>query len=419
MTTPPDDDQRTSLEPSAGDSEIPKTSEHEQRSKPARWRRNALWILGGLLCLGSLAAWSNSLEKPAAASVPPDVPRVEGDSIVFSEAYAKRIQLERATVQKAPLTPVVWVVGTVAFNPTHMAAVGTRLRGLVRSVKKFEGDVVEKGELLAEVESAELGEAQASVATLEAELRAAQINAERERRLKDKQLSTAREFEVAQTELSKYEALLHAARQRVAAMGSSADGKGVIGLGRHAIRSPISGTLIERHVAAGQSVDADLVAFRIANLDHLWVELAVYEQNLASIRVGDSVVLSPAAAPGEHIEGQVAHIGAQIDPDTRSTDVRIAIDNKSRKLRPGQAVTAEIQATRGASRPVLFVPNDAVTVIDGQPTVFVSDTPTSVRAVAVKLGGSNGDQQQVIEGLHEGQSVVVRGVFAIKSELFR
>lgn len=419
MTHPSDDETRMTIPPSAPDSHTPSVSPDHPGPRPRRWRRGLPWLAAGTLGLGIAAVWASSAEKPAAASVPPDVPRVEGNSIVFSDAYAARIRLERAEVTSAPLTPVLSVVGTVTFNPEHMAAVGTRLRGLVRSVSKFEGDEVSRGTLLAEVESAELGDAQASVATLRAERGAAQINADRERGLRERQLSTAREHEVAQTELTKYDALLHAAHQRVAALAGSSDGKGVIGLGRHAIRSPISGTLLERHVATGQSVDADLVAFRVANLDELWVELAVFEQHLGRIRIGDSVVLSALATPTETITGRVAHIGAQIDSETRSADVRIEIDNRARKLRPGQAVTAEIQASQGAGRPVLLVPSGAVTVVDGQPTVFVSESPTAVRALAVELGASNGNQQQVTQGLQEGQTVVVRGVFALKSELFR
>jgi cobalt-zinc-cadmium efflux system membrane fusion protein len=417
MTTTPDTEQTKTTAPNGSTTTSEATGNTAAKTRRWRW---ATLIAGAGLAIGVVAYATNSVDKPTtAAAEPPDVPHVEGDRIVFSEAFATRIGIERAPVKLAPLTPVVSVVGTVTFNPEHMAAVGTRLRGLVRMVHKFEGDEVKQGDLLATVESAELGEAQAAVTTLEAERRAAEINAERERQLKEKQLSTAREYEVAQTELQKYAALLHAARQRVAALGSSADGQGVIGLGRHAVRSPISGTLIERHVSTGQSVEADLVAFRVANLDHLWVELAVFERNLDSIRVGDAVVLSPLANPDERMEGRIAHIAAQIDPDTRSADVRIALDNTARKLRPGQAVTAEIEASKGAHRPVLMVPNTAVTVIDGQPTVFVSDGETSVRTVPVELGVTNGDQQQIIKGLEEGQTVVSRGVFALKSELFR
>ncbi len=406
---------RSSATESTGPDPIPQAPQ----LTPPRSRRALPIILVSVLGAGLLAFLLKPQEKAAVASVAPDVPHVEGDRIVFSEAFASRIGLERTEVKHAPLTPVLSVVGTVTFNPEHMAAVGTRLRGLVRTVHKFEGDVVKKGELLAAVESAELGEAQAAVATLEAEMRAAEMNATREKQLMIRQLSTAREFEVAQAELTKYKALLHAARQRVAALGSSADGRGVIGFGRHAVRSPINGTIIERQISTGQSVQADLVAFRVANLDQLWVELAVFEQGLSSIRIGDEVVLSPLVNPTQRIEGRIAHIAAQIDPDTRSADVRIAIEDKTRQLRPGQAVTAKIEASRGAQRPVLLIPNTAVTVVDGQPTVFVCDSPKSVRAVPVELGATNGDQQQILNGLEEGQSVAVRGVFALKSELFR
>lgn len=415
---PNDDEARPSRPPNA-----PELTRSTEQVPPAATRPRGprvLPLLGlAAVLAGGVAYATRPAQEPALAVEPPDVPFIEGDRIVFSDAFRTRIQLETAEVALAPLTPVVSVVGTVAFNPEHMAAVGTRLRGLVRTVHKFEGDAVEKGELLAAIESAELGEAQAAVSTLEAERRAAQINAEREQKLRDQQLSTAREYEVARAELQKFEALLHAAKQRVAALGSSGDGQGVIGLGRHAVRSPISGTVIERHISTGQSVEADLVAFRVANLDQLWVELAVYEQSLGSIRVGDEVELEALSNPNQRIEGRIAHIAAQIDPNTRSADVRIAIDNKDRRLRPGQAVTAKIEASQAAAAPVLSVPSTAVTVIDGQPTVFVSDSPTSVRAVPVQLGATNGERQQVTKGLTEGQVVAVRGVFALKSELFR
>ena len=191
----------------------------------------------------------------------PDVPRVEGERIAFSDTFAKRIGLETAEVRLGPLTPVISVVGTVALDPEHLAAVGTRLRGLVRSMHKFEGDDVKKGELLAEIDSAELGEAQASVRMLGAQRDAAKMNAEREQQLLERQLSTAREAEVAMAELKKYDALQKAAQQRVRAL-SGQSGEGNPALGRYSLRSPIDGTIIDRGISTGQSVEADLVAFR-------------------------------------------------------------------------------------------------------------------------------------------------------------
>lgn len=382
------------------------------------WKRTIALAVGGLGVVACLVAFKSN--DPAETAVQaPDVPEVEGSRIVFSEAFAKRVGLKRTAVRLGPLTPVISVVGTVDLNPEHLAAVGTRVPGLVRSVRLFEGDTVKQGEVLAEIDSAELGEAQAAVVTVRAEHQAAEINARRELQLLEKQLSTAREAEVAQVELKKQEALLDAAQQRVAALGGAPITAGAAGLGRHAIVSPIAGTVISRHVSTGQSVGADLVAFSVADIDHLWVELSVFERNLSSIKLGDAVELSPLSDPEQRLAGRVAHIGAQINPDTRSAVVRITVDNHERKLRPGQAITAEIHASVGAAKPVLIVPNTAVTVVDGQPTVFISDTPTSVRAAPVTLGQTNGDEQQIIRGLNKGQMVVSEGIFALKSELFR
>jgi membrane fusion protein, heavy metal efflux system len=403
-------------EPRAGETAAARPSALTPSPSPsfARWG-----ALAGALVLGVVGfVVLSGDDADRAPVVQPDVPRVEGNRIHFSEAFAKRIGLEVAAVRKGPLTPTISVVGTVALDPEYVAAVGTRLKGLVRSVAKFEGDTVEKGDILGEIDSAELGEAQASISMLRAERQAAEINAARESQLLEQRLSTAREAEVAATELKKYDALLDAANQRVVALGGQAPG-GKVALGRYVLRSPIDGTIIDRNVSTGQSVEADLVAFRIGNLDYLWVELAVYEQHLGSIAVGDAVSLQLLSNPEVVIEGRIEHIGAQVNPDTRSADVRIEVDNRDRKLLPGQAVTAEIQASRGAAQPVLFVPRSAITVVDGQPTVFVSTGENQVRVVEVTLGKSDGDDQQIIAGLKHGERVVSSGVFALKSELFR
>lgn len=357
-------------------------------------------------------------DDEAPPEILPDVPRVEGERILFSESFAERVGIQITPVRVGPLTPVVSVVGTVTLDPAHVAAVGTRLKGLVRSMRRFEGDDVKAGETLAEVDSAELADAQASVRMLAAEREAAKANAEREEQLFAQRLSTAREFEVAQAEFTKYNALLKAAQQRVQALGGNPNERGGV-MGRHLLRSPIDGTIIDRNIATGQSVVADHVAFRIANLDHLWVELAVYEQNLGSIRIGDAVTLKLLSDPEVAIEGRVAHIGAQVHPETRSADVRVEVDNRERKLIPGQAVTAEILATRNAGAEVLVVPRTAVTVVDGQPTVFVADGENAVRIARVTLGKGDDDEQQVLEGVTADDEVVSSGVFALKSEMFR
>lgn len=337
---------------------------------------------------------------------------MDGSAIVFSAAFRQRAEITFSKADRTPFKPTVRVVGTVSFNPSYVAAIGTRLRGTVRRTFKYEGDPVKSGEALAEVESAELGEAQAGIAQAQASFGAAEIHARRETDLLEKSLTTAREAEVATSELTNRRASLQAAQQRVRAYG----GGGEFGL--FVVRSPIAGTVVERHLAPGQSVDGNAIGYKVADLDHLWVELSVFERDLGFVRIADDVEIHPLADPDVKIGGKVAHVGEVIDPTTRSTDVRVAVDAPKYHLRPGQSVHAVI--TSGTvERAALLIPHAAVVFVDGKPTVFVAESDTRVRAVTVRLGASDGTRHEVLEGLQPGQLVASAGVFALKSELFR
>lgn len=349
-----------------------------------------------------------------------DAPTTDGHVIVLTPSYRKRIGLTTVPVRQAPLTPVVKAVGTVTFDPQYVAAVGTRLKGLVRNVVRFEGDWVKKGDLLAEIDSPELGSAQASVLMYRAQIKAAEKNMAREQDLASRGLTTAREVEDAAATLEEDRAKLIAAEQQVSALGGGRVGeKGGTGIGAHQLTSPLDGTVVERHVSAGQSVESHLTAFRVANLDHLWVELAVFERNLAGIKKGDRVEIQPLSSVEPPIVGQVAYVGEQIDPTTRTADVRVEVNNEKRELRAGQAVSAKIQASGAQRAAVAQVPLQSITYVDGKPTVFVAETDLRIVVTPVELGDADGEDRHIVSGLNVGQQVVTGGVFALKSELFR
>jgi cobalt-zinc-cadmium efflux system membrane fusion protein len=248
----------------------------------------------------------------------------------------------------------------------------------------------------------------------EAQRKAASLNAAREKDLASRKLTTAREAEVAEAQLVEQRATLTAAQQKVAALGGSTGGP----FGVYLLRAPLAGTVVERRISAGQSVEDNLVAFRVADLDHLWIELAVFEKNLGALRRGDAVEVHPLADPIQTIAGNIAHVGDLLDESTRSAAVRVKVDNRERKLRPGQSVTAIIQAS-GPARSALLVPLAAVTFVDGKPTVFVAESEERVVPTPVELGAADRDAQEIKAGLAEGATVVSEGVFALKSELFR
>jgi membrane fusion protein, heavy metal efflux system len=400
------------------------TSQQPLSAAPApRPRSKKSALIGGAALLGLvgvIVVWqSNGEAAPDKGSAAPDVPRVQGDTISFSETFAKRAGIKRAKVRYDQLVPVVSAVGTVDFNAEHVAAIGTRLRGLVTRVSKFEGDAVKANEVLAHVESAELGEAQANVSMLDAERGAAELNAQREAKLAERSLTTAREAEIAAVEAKKAGLLLGAAQQKVAALGGSSRLKHERMLGAHAVLSPIAGTVVERNVAPGQFVEGQLVAFKVANLDHLWIELDVFERNLMRVNVGDRAELRPLSGTSDTLVGRVAKVASRIDQETHSAKVRIEVENQDRKLRVGQAVQAAIHSGGGAHAKLPIVPTAAITFVDGKPTVFVSAGPSAVRVIGVQLGANDGDETEIVTGLKENDEIVTEGAFALKSELFR
>ncbi|MBX3197581.1 MAG: efflux RND transporter periplasmic adaptor subunit [Labilithrix sp.] len=380
------------------------------RSLPTRWIAAGV---GLSLLAGGVGLYKvKSAKRAPGVEVTRDVPHLEGNTIVFSPAFRDRAEIAFTKAERIPFKPMVRVVGTVSFNPSYVAAIGTRLRGTVRRTFKYEGDRVSPNEALAEVESAELGEAQATIAQAEATQKAAEMHARREQDLLDKGLTTAREAEIANSELASSRAGLQAAQQRVKSLG----GNGTFGL--FVLRTPIGGHVVEHHISPGQSVDSNVVGYKVADLEHLWIALSVFERDIVSVHVGDDVDVVPIAAPGQAIVGRVAHVGEVIDPTTRSTQVRVTVDHPKYHLRVGQSVQATIRSA-SAEREALLVPQSAVIFVDGKPTVFVGEGETRARAVTVRLGGNDGTRHEILEGVEPGQLVASAGVFALKSELFR
>jgi membrane fusion protein, heavy metal efflux system len=390
-------------------------------------RRRSPWIVVFVLLVAvglvSTAVAVTHKSTPATAAEVQNLPRVDGKRIVFSDQYAKRIQLESVEIGQNAMVPAFSVVGAVTFDPAHVARVGARLRGLFRDVYRFEGAKVKAGEALASIDSPELGEAQASVSMLDSENHAAQLHRTRERALAQRQLTTPRVVEEASAAAERSEALLAAAQHRVSALAGRMSAAGARGLGVHTFSSPLNGTIIERHVAKGQLVEANHVAFLVADLDHVWVELSVFERALPSIKMGDLVELqADGAAEGaatDVVKGEVAQIGAVLNAESRGATVRVHVDNHARKFRPGQSVNAVIRATAATMDNVTTVPASAIAYVDGAPSVFVADSPTSVIVTAVELGETNGQQVHVKSGVHAGQRVIVRGTTELRNELFR
>ncbi|MDP3237675.1 MAG: efflux RND transporter periplasmic adaptor subunit [Myxococcales bacterium] len=355
-------------------------------------------------------------EQHSTAAVVPErgTPYLDGEFIRFSKQFAEREKLAFSVAKQEVLTPAVQVTGAVTYDARRVAAIGARIGGRVRSLSKIEGEDVKSGEVMIELESVELGKAQAEVMKVRAREKVAKLDEERERRLADAKVSPERDAQFARANAEALTAERVAAEKGVEALGGTVEGE----LGILRLRSPITGRIVESKVKRGETVESSDTLFVVADLSKVWVELAVYERDLPAVREDDEVEVRIPSAGLEPITGRIAHISELIDPESRSAHVRVEVDNAEGQLRPGLSVVGVIFAT-GPRQSMLVVPRGAVTRVDGKPTVFLQVSEGVVEPRSVELGAEDVDSVAVTRGLKAGDTVVAGGVLALKAEVFR
>jgi RND family efflux transporter MFP subunit len=183
------------------------------------------------------------------------------------------------------------------------------------------------------------------------------------------------------------------------------------------LRSPLSGTIIARNAPLSKHVDDELELFQIADLSTIWLRADVFEKDLSAVRSlrGCLVAFETGSYPGRRFQARVFSLGDVIDEETRATRLLAVVDNSERLLKPGMFADIELNPQNDAD--VLQVPTSAIQRHSGATFVFVPGGAGTFRRRDVTLGRLTADVAEVRSGLEEGDSVVVRGGFALKSEL--
>lgn len=179
-------------------------------------------------------------------------------------------------------------------------------------------------------------------------------------------------------------------------------------------RSPHGGILTGLNVREGMFVTPALEMMAVGRLDSVWVIAEVFERQAGWLAQGQPVTMTVASYPGEVWEGQVAYIYPELDPMTRTTQLRIRFDNTDWRLRPNMYAQLEIRADDGKTR--LSVPREAVIRGSRADRVVMRMAGGTYRSVPVRTGMESADRVEILEGLSEGDEVVVSGQFLIDSE---
>ncbi|HXU61807.1 MAG TPA: efflux RND transporter periplasmic adaptor subunit [Polyangia bacterium] len=384
------------------------------------------WIVAGaaLLAVGAGVGWSRWGGRHGDAGTAVAAISDQRAPLALSAGSKAKNPIEVAPVSRTRMAGDLQLVGTVVFHEDHLAQVGPLVAGRVSRLVAGVGDHVKRGELIAEIESADVGQARAELVSSRARLAAAEANLRRESDLADRHISSERERELAQAQAATERANVRAAVMRLRAIGlSPAD---IEQAERHDLgglvpmRAPLDGTVIERKVTLGQAVERANDAFTIADTSVVWVTLDLYEKDLFGVRTGQPVEVSTESRPGETFRGKVGFIVPVIDPATRTAKVRLEFNNPKGLLQPGQLVTARIrgQSDDTSAPEVLAVPRSAVEQVEGKTVVFV-ENGTGFERRNVLVGRSAGDHVEIRGGLNPGERIATRGAFLLKSELLR
>lgn len=355
---------------------------------------------------------------PPAPDKPAD--RVVKGVVHLSEAEVARSGIEVVTVRKAPFTLHREFPATVHANENELAEVTTLIRGRVVEVLVDVGKDVKKGERLALLDSADLGMAEGLYLKAAARQHEAQLAYERAANLHEHRAISVAELQRREAEMKTAQADAREASHRLTLLG--VPDQEIQRLERDrtirsdvAIRAPFAGRVILRNITRGEVVETSRNCFTIADLSDVWVVASVPEKDVRFIHPNETVQVVVAAYPHSLFSGRMTYISDLLDHETRTMRIRVTVPNPERALKPEMFAMVRVDASPQPD--ALAVPLAAVQQDGGSKVLFVQQPEQRFELRRVRLGEEQDGQVIVLDGLREGEEVVVKGAFAIKSEL--
>ncbi len=317
-----------------------------------------------------------------------DAPDGSG-AVAVSPARLQTLGVKTARAQMQTLEAPVRAVGRIEIDERSIHDVAPRFEGWIEKLHvSATGDPVKRGQALFSVYSPEL------------------VSARKEVSIAQRLVDSAPGGAAAESA----KRLLAAARERLrywqVGSGGASDAVTFV--------SPVKGIVLEKQAVEGMRFMAGTPVFRIADLDRVWVIADIYEQDLAQIHLGQHARISVDAFPGRDFDAQVTYLYPTLNTGTRTTPVRLELDNASGLLRPGMFAHVDLAAGRSEAR--LVVPKSALVENGERQVVFVVQGEGRFKPQPVEVGLRGRDQVEITRGLSTGDEVVVAANFLIDSE---
>lgn len=338
--------------------------------------------------------------------------------VAMTAAQIDKARIETALAMNGNLAKEIVVPGRVSMNGDRQARIVPKLAGTVSKVMKNVGQAVTAGELLAVIESRDIADAKAEyLGAWRAEELAKSVH-DREQRLWKQKVTAEQEYITAKNTHQSAAIKLDLAQQKLRSIGfGDADIAGLKtatsdgGLREYIVKSPIAGVVTSRNVTLGQLLGTDREIFTVADLNTVWVEIALAPADLPFARIDQEVGVTGGAM---RATGKVVVLSPVIDPETRAAKAVVELDNKDGRWKLGDFVTAELLT--GKIEASLVLPREALQTIKGNRVVFVAhDKGFQMKPVAI--GREDSRNVEILSGVEFGESVAISNTFVLKAEL--
>src|SRR5690606_34770800 len=181
------------------------------------------------------------------------------------------------------------------------------------------------------------------------------------------------------------------------------------------VYATVSGTVSEKLVAQGDYIKQGQPLLKIANLNTVWANFDVYENQIERFKKGQEVLITTNAYPNKEFTGTVDFINPVLNTKTRTVSLRVVLNNKEALFKPGMFVTADIDGTHGALKDLITIPTSAVLWTGERSVVYIKANPNEpiFELKEVVIGNQLGDHYELLEGLIAGNEIVVHGTFTV------
>ena len=319
---------------------------------------------------------------------------------------------------------------TVVPDHRTTADITTLVRGRVVDVYADLGQQVKADDLLAILYSSDLGMAQSAYVKAGAKLFVAERAYERAKMLLQEKVIGLAESQRRQGDMLSLRAEKRETEDRLRQLGMTEEQIARLNkdhkiLSYVPITAPFAGRVIARNLTKGEVVEVTEKLFTVADLSEVLVMANIPEKDIPFIRadagssdksgVEQLVEVLLTAYPGEVFHGKITYVGDVLDAATRTMKLRLEVPNPHRKLKPEMYATIRVHSLSEPN--VLMVPEAAVQRERDRRFVFVQRDAHTFEARDIQLGDSNGEVVKVLDGLREGEPIVVKGAYVLKSEL--